>query len=40
MRLVLDTNVLVSAIFAGGKPRRLLQECIDGTHQLLASAET
>lgn len=38
--MVLDTNVLVSAVLAAGKPRRLLQRCIDGQDALLASPAT
>lgn len=39
-RLVLDTNVLVSAAMAAGKPRKLLERCIHGTDTLLESRET
>jgi putative PIN family toxin of toxin-antitoxin system len=38
-RIVLDTNVLVSAIISKGKPRKLLQMGIDGKYQILASME-
>ena len=37
MRLVLDTNVLVSAAFWNGPERRLLQACLRGIHELIAS---
>jgi putative PIN family toxin of toxin-antitoxin system len=37
MRIVLDTNVLVSAVFFGGIPDRVLQACIDGDHTLVVS---
>ena len=30
MRLVLDTNVVVSALLWGGMPYRLLQQTVDG----------
>ncbi len=35
MRLVLDTNVLVSALHFGGRPRRLLEAVLIGRHQLV-----
>lgn len=34
LRVVLDTNVLVSAIVYGGKPRRVLQAAISGAVDL------
>lgn len=37
MRIVLDTNVLVSAVFFGGIPSRVLQACVDGDHSLVVS---
>ena len=37
MRIVLDTNVLVSAVFFGGIPERVLQACVDGDHLLVVS---
>lgn len=39
-RLVLDTNVLVSAILSDGKPRQLLRRCIGGHDTLLVSPAT
>jgi putative PIN family toxin of toxin-antitoxin system len=38
MRLVLDTNVLISAILFGGKPRQVLEMVITGQHRLLISS--
>lgn len=38
-RIVLDTNILVSAIIHNGKPRRLLQMGIDGKFRILSSTE-
>lgn len=35
MRLVLDTNVLVSALHFGGRPRRLLDRVLRGDHLLV-----
>lgn len=35
MRVVLDTNVLVSALHFGGKPRRLLEAVLRGEHLLI-----
>jgi putative PIN family toxin of toxin-antitoxin system len=37
MRVVLDTNVLVSALIKGGKPRRLLKVLTDSRHKLIIS---
>lgn len=39
MRIVLDTNVFVSAIFFGGVPGRILEAWRDGRIQLSLSAE-
>lgn len=39
-RLVLDTNVLVSAVLASGPPRTLLRSCTRGPNTLLVSAPT
>lgn len=35
MRVVLDTNVLVSALHFGGRPRRLLETVLRGEHRLI-----
>ena len=35
MRVVLDTNVLVSALHFGGRPRRLLESVLRGEHELV-----
>lgn len=37
MRLVLDTNILISAVMFGGKSRRVLESVINGQHRLLTS---
>ena len=37
MRVVLDTNVIVSAVVSGGKPRQLLDKGIDGRLQIVVS---
>jgi len=37
VRVVLDTNVLISAILFGGKPRRVLEKVIRGEIQLCLS---
>ena len=39
MKIVLDTNVLVSALIKEGKPRGLLFRIIKSKHQLIASEE-
>jgi len=40
LRIVLDTNVLVSAIVCNGKPRKLFQMGIDSKYKILISKET
>jgi putative PIN family toxin of toxin-antitoxin system len=37
MRLVLDTNVVVSALLWGGTPYRILQQAVDGEVELFTS---
>jgi putative PIN family toxin of toxin-antitoxin system len=37
LRIVLDTNILISAIIHDGKPRKLFQMGINGKYQLLIS---
>ena len=39
MRIVVDTNIIISGIFFGGKPRNLLQKCFSGTLQMVCSKE-
>jgi len=39
VRIVLDTNVLVSAVFFGGVPGRILEAWRDGTIRVVLSAE-
>ena len=39
MRIVLDTNVFVSAVFFGGLPARILESWRDGHTTLVMSAE-
>lgn len=39
LRIVLDTNVLISAIIRNGKPRKLFQLGIDGKYKILTSKE-
>ena len=38
MRVVVDTNVLVSALIGHGKPRRLLTQLLEG-HQVVSSRQ-
>lgn len=40
LRIILDTNVLISAIIRSGKPRELFQMGIDGKYKILMSKET
>ena len=37
MRVVLDTNVLVSALIKAGKPRKLFDAAVVGRHRLVTS---
>ena len=39
IKIVLDTNVLISAIVFGGKPRDILEKAIKGQIQLVLSEE-
>ena len=39
MRVVLDTNVFISAFFWGGNPRKLMTRIIDGKDHLFISEE-
>ena len=39
MRVVLDTNVFISAFFWGGNPRKLMTRIIDGKDNLFISKE-
>jgi len=39
MRLVLDTNILISALFWDGNERKLLRLCRKGKHQLIISPQ-
>ena len=40
MRVVLDTNVILSGILFGGKPRRIFEGAIAGTFKMLISEAT
>jgi len=35
VRVLLDTNVLISALFRGGNPRKALERCIRGEDELI-----
>lgn len=37
MRIVLDTNVLVSALINSGKPRKIFETTLAGKHRLVSS---
>ena len=39
MRIVVDTNIIISRIFYGGRPRDLLKKCFTGTLQMVCSEE-
>ena len=39
MKIVIDTNVIVSGIFFNGKPRELLSECFNGKYGIVCTEE-
>ena len=39
MRIVVDTNILISGIFFGGRPREFLQHCYSGNLQMVCTEE-
>ena len=39
MKIVVDTNVIVSGIFFNGKPRELLRECFNGKYEIVCTKE-
>ena len=39
MKIVIDTNVLISAVFFGGKPRTVVESVVSGQFQACASGE-
>ena len=39
MRAVIDTNVLISALFWGGRPRKVIDLAVSGRFQAITSAE-
>ena len=39
MKIVIDTNVIVSGIFFNGKPRDLLKECFDEKYEIICTEE-
>ncbi len=39
MRIVVDTNIIISGIFFGGKPRELLENCFSGKHKMVCTKE-
>ena len=39
MRIVLDTNVLISGAFFSGPPSKILDACFTGQHELVVSPE-
>ena len=38
-RVVLDTNIFISALGWNGKPKRIFEQCIDGKLELITSPE-
>jgi len=39
MRIVVDTNVIASAIFFGGNPRELLEKCFSDEVEIVCTEE-
>ena len=39
MKVVVDTNVVISGIFFGGNPRRIVEEIVDGNMDAYATTE-
>lgn len=39
MKVVVDTNVLISGIFFGGNPRKIVEAIVDGYHKAYATIE-
>ena len=39
MKIVIDTNVIVSGIFFNGKPRELLRECFNERYEIICTEE-
>ena len=39
MRVVIDTNVVISGIFFGGNPRRILERVVEGELEAVATPE-
>lgn len=39
MKIVIDTNVLISAVFFGGKPRIIIEAIVDGILNAVATTE-
>jgi putative PIN family toxin of toxin-antitoxin system len=39
VKVVLDTNVVLSALVFGGVPQAVLSACLDGTFQMMATPE-
>ena len=39
MKVILDTNVFVSAVFWGGKPQEVLKKCLEDQYEIIVSEE-
>ena len=39
MKIVVDTNVVISGIFFGGNPRRIVEQIVDGNIDAYATPE-
>ncbi len=39
MKIVIDTNVIISGVFFGGNPRKVIEAVVDGSVDAYATAE-
>ena len=39
MKIVVDTNVVISGIFFGGNPRKIVESVVDGKIEAIATKE-
>lgn len=39
MKVILDTNIFISALFWGGKPQEVVKACLDDKYELVTSTE-
>ena len=39
MKIVIDTNVVISGVFFGGNPRKIIEKVVDGNFDAYATVE-